>query len=218
MTRLTPTTSRSTTRSQSFARQRLYAGERGHRRPHHRNLKGYTTDLTVTSPADPVSTSTPGTEKVDSGLPGDVLVLVYNVNGDNTRIWQLIIYYRDIATTAGGTNGTNSTTVATRTGPLKRLVCPIFDDGTLTSTNPQKAGIMKLLPYITTSMTGAVTIFPYVTARPTTWSRPLPSIAPTRCSSTSMTRASWCAARIYENYTAQRIVKSTYNFTVTPRG
>jgi hypothetical protein len=24
--------------------------------------------------------------------------------------------------------------------------------------------------------------------------------------------------RIYENYTAQRIVKSTYNFTVTPRG
>ncbi len=24
--------------------------------------------------------------------------------------------------------------------------------------------------------------------------------------------------RIYENYTAQRLVKSTYNFTVTPRG
>lgn len=179
--------------------------------------KGYTTDLTVTAPADPVSTATPGTEKVDSGLTGDVLVLIYYVNGDNTRINQLIIYYREIITPPAGTTGTNSTTVSNRTVALKRLVCKIFDDGTLLSTNPIKAGIMKLLPYITTS-TNATLIFPYVDGQAN-------DVVPTG----SVNRSNkmfynfndtsiLVRGRIYENYTAQRIVKSTYNFTVTPRG
>ncbi len=178
--------------------------------------KGYTTNLTVTTPANPVDTAVPGTDKLDSGLTGDVLVLIYYVNGDNTRISQLIIYYREIATPAGGTTGTNSTAVSSRTVALKRIVCKIFDDGTLTSTNPQKAGIMKLLPYLTASMTGAATIFPYVDGQ-----------ANDSAASTNRTNKMFynlndtsilVRGRIYENYTAQRIVKSTYNFTVTPRG
>lgn len=178
--------------------------------PTNSGYQGYTTDLTVTSPADPVSTSTPGTEKLDSGMPGDVLVLVYNVNGDNTKIWQLIIYYRDIATTPGGTNGTNSTTVTARTVALKRLVVAI-------PTAAQSAGIMKLLPYLTSSTT-ATTIFPFVDGQAN-------DLVPTG----SVNRSSkmffnlndtsiLVRGRIYENYTAQRIVKSTYNFTITPRG
>jgi len=77
--------------------------------------KGYTADLVVTSPDDPVTTTGPGTEKVESGMPGDVLVLIYNTNGDNSKIYQLIIYYRVIATPPGGTTGTNNTAVAGRT-------------------------------------------------------------------------------------------------------
>ncbi len=180
--------------------------------------KGYTTDLTVTLPANPVSTSTPGTAKVDSGLTGDVLVLIYYVNGDNTRIYQLVIYYREIVTPAGGTTGTNSTTVSPRTAILKRLVCPIFDDGTLTTTNPQKAGIMRLLPYITASMANATSIFPYVDGQ----ANDVPA-SPSVNRSNKMfynlnDTSILVRGRIYENYTAQRIVKSTYNFTVTPRG
>lgn len=182
------------------------------------NYKGYTTDLAVTLPAVPVSTSAPGTANVDSGLTGDVLVLVYYVNGDNTRISQLIIYYREIVTPVGGTTGTNSATVSARTAALKRLVCPIFDDGTLTSSNPQKAGILKLLPYIIPNMPGATTIFPYVDGQandvPAT-----PSVNRSNKMFYNLNDTSILVrGRIYENYTAQRLVKSTYNFTVTPRG
>jgi prepilin-type N-terminal cleavage/methylation domain-containing protein len=178
--------------------------------PTNAGYQGYTTDLTVTAPADPVSTSSPGTEKLDSGMPGDVLVLVYNVNGDNTKIWQLIIYYRDLATSAGGTNGTNSTNVATRTAALKRLVVAI-------PTAAQSAGIMKLLPYLT-SATTATTLFPYVDGQ--AYDIPAsPSVNRSNKMFYNLNDTSiLIRGRIYENYTAQRIVKSTYNFTVTPRG
>lgn len=180
--------------------------------PTNSGYQGYTTDLTVTPPADPVSTATPGTEKVDSGMPGDVLVLIYNLNGDNTKIWQLIIYYRDITTAAGGTTGTNSPTVANRTAALKRLVVAI-------PTAAQSAGIMKLLPYITSSTTGT-TIFPYVDGQAQDVLYPgTGSVNRTNKMFYNLNDTSILVrGRIYENYTAQRIVKSTYNFTVTPRG
>jgi prepilin-type N-terminal cleavage/methylation domain-containing protein len=172
--------------------------------------QGYTADLTVTSPANPVSTSTPGTVKVDSGLPGDVLVLIYYVNGDNTKIWQLIVYYRVIATPAGGTTGTNSTTVANRTVALKRLVVTI-------PAAVQTAGIMKLLPELTAATNGT-TIFPYVDGQANDL---VPTASTNRANKMFYNfndTSILVRGRIYENYTAQRIVKSTYNFTVTPRG
>lgn len=178
--------------------------------PTNSGYKGYTTDLTVSLPANPVSTATPGTAKLDSGMPGDVLVLIYYVNGDNTKIWQLVIYYRDITTPAGGTTGTNSTTVATRTAALKRLVVAI-------PAAVQSAGIMKLLPYITSSTAGS-TIFPYVDGQANDLV-PTGSVNRTNKMFYNLNDTSVLVrGRIYENYTAQRIVKSTYNFTVTPRG
>lgn len=181
------------------------------------NYRGYTTNLTVVTPANPVDTSIPGTEKVASGLTGDVLVLVYNVDGDNTKIWQLIIYYREIVTPAGGTTGSNSTAVTGRTVALKRLVCRIFDDGTVLSTNPIRAGIMRLLPNITTT-TNARAIFPFVDGQ----ANDVPATPSTNRSNKMFYNLNETSilvrGRIYENYTAQRIVKSTYNFTVTPRG
>ena len=91
--------------------------------------KGYTTDLVRTDADDTVTPVVVGTDRVESGQPGDVVVFIYNVNGDNTKIYQLVIYYRPIATTANGTDGTNSTTVATRTCALRRIVVKIYDDG-----------------------------------------------------------------------------------------
>jgi len=180
--------------------------------PTNSGYQGYTADLAVTSPADPVSTSTPGTEKMDSGMPGDVLVLVYNVNGDNTKIWQLIIYYRVNTTTPGSTNGTNSTTVSNRTVALKRLVVAI-------PVAVQSAGIMKLLPELLSTTNGA-TIFPYVDGQAQDILSPgTGSVNRTNKMFYNLNDTSILVrGRIYENYTAQRIVKSTYNFTVTPRG
>ncbi|SDS54998.1 prepilin-type N-terminal cleavage/methylation domain-containing protein [Opitutus sp. GAS368] len=178
--------------------------------PTNPGYQGYTADLAVTLPANPVSTATPGTAKLDSGMPGDVLVLVYYVNGDNTKIWQLIVYYRVNSTPAGGTTGTNSTTVSNRTVALKRLVVAI-------PAAVQSAGIMKLLPELTAATNGT-SIFPYVDGQA---SDLVPTASVNRgnkmfynFNDTSIL----VRGRIYENYTAQRIVKSTYNFTVTPRG
>ncbi len=172
--------------------------------------QGYTTDLATTAPDDPVTVTGPGTEKVESGLPGDVVVFIYNVDGDNTKIQQLIIYYRWLATTPGGTDGTNSPTVATRTTALKRLVVKI-------PTAVQTAGIMKLLPELTAT-TSSFTIFPYVDGQAN-------DIVPTgsvnrvnKMFYNSNNNSVLIRGRIYENYTAQRLIKSTYNFTVTPRG
>jgi prepilin-type N-terminal cleavage/methylation domain-containing protein len=171
--------------------------------------EGYTAALPVTEPDDPITTTGSGTEKVASGLPGDVLVFIYNKDGDNTKIEKLIIYYRWISTPAGGTSGTNSTTVSSRTVALKRLVVNI------TNTTAQSAGIMKLLPVLTSSTT-ARTIFQYVDGQ-----------AKDGESSTNRVNKMFynlnntsviVRGSIYENYTAQRVVKSTYNFTVTPRG
>jgi len=174
------------------------------------NYKGYTADLVTTNPDDPVTTTGPGTAAVDSGLPGDVLVWVYYVDGDNTKIRQLIIYYRLIDTTAGGTNGTNSATVADRTAPLKRLVVNI-------ASSAQSAGILKLLPEVTSSTPGT-TIFPYVDGQA---SDVVPTGSTNRTNKmfyNSNNNSVLVRGRIYENYTAQRLVKSTYNFTITPRG
>ncbi|HWA25440.1 MAG TPA: prepilin-type N-terminal cleavage/methylation domain-containing protein [Lacunisphaera sp.] len=172
--------------------------------------QGYTADLAVTLPAVPVSTANPGTAKLDSGLPGDVLVLIYYVNGDNTKIWQLVIYYRVIDTPAGGTTGTNAAAASGRLAPLKRLVVSI-------PASAQSAGIMKLLPELTASTKGN-TIFTYVDGQA---NDVVPTASTNRgnkmfynLNDTSIL----VRGRIYENYTAQRIVKSTYNFTVTPRG
>jgi type II secretory pathway pseudopilin PulG len=178
--------------------------------PTNATYQGYTADLAVTLPAVPVSTSSPGTAKLDSGMPGDVLVLIYYVNGDNTKIWQLVVYYRLVTTPAGGTTGTNATLASSRLAGLYRMVVTI-------PASAQSAGIMKLLPEITASTKGTL-LFPYVDGQAN-------DVVPTA----SVNRGNkmfynfndtsiLIRGRIYENYTAQRIVKSTYNFTVTPRG
>ncbi|HUR59033.1 MAG TPA: prepilin-type N-terminal cleavage/methylation domain-containing protein [Opitutaceae bacterium] len=171
--------------------------------------EGYGAALTVTEPDDPVSATAPGTEKVASGLPGDVLVFIYNKDGDNTKIEKLIIYYRVIATTANGSGGTNSTTVSNRTVALKRLVVNI------TNTTAQSAGIMKLLPALTSATAGR-TIFPYVDGQAHDTANSVNRVNKMfyNLNNTSVI----VRGSIYENYTAQRVVKSTYNFTVTPRG
>ena len=172
--------------------------------------QGYTADLTVTAPADPVSTSTPGTQAVASGLPGDEVVYVYNLNGDSTVIYQLVVYYRVNSTPAGGTTGTNAPTANARVCGLYRLVVSI-------PAAVQSAGIMKLLPEITAATKGTL-IFPYVDGQAN-------DVIPTGSTNRSNkifynlnNTSILVRARIYENYTAQRIVKSTYNFTVKPRG
>jgi hypothetical protein len=76
---------------------------------------------------------------------------------------------------------------------------------------------MKLLPVLT--LTSAQnTIFPYVDGQgndnPTTPSSNRKNKMFYNISNSSIL----IRGRIYENYTAQRLVKSTYNFTVTPRG
>lgn len=172
--------------------------------------QGYTADLAVTLPAAPVSTATPGTAKLDSGLPGDVLVLIYYVNGDNTKIWQLIIYYRLISTPAGGTTGTNAALATNRVSALKRLVVSI-------PASAQSDGIMRLLPEITPTTNG-MTIFTFVDGQANDVV-PTPSVNRGNKMFYNLNDTSILVrGRIYENYTAQRIVKSTYNFTVTPRG
>jgi hypothetical protein len=173
--------------------------------PTNASYKGYTADLAVTSPDDPVTTTGPGTEKVESGLTGDVVVFIYNVDGDSTKIYQLVI-----STPAGGTTGTNATTVTGRTVALKRLVVAI-------PAAVQSAGIMKLLPELTAT-TNATTIFPYVDGQANDL---VPTGSVNRSNKmfyNSNNNAVLVRGRIYENYTAQRLVKSTYNFTVTPRG
>ncbi len=171
---------------------------------------GYTTDLVTTDPADPVSSTSPGTSKVESGMPGDVLVFIYNVAGDNSKISQLIIYYRWISTSAGGTNGTNDTTVTNRTVALKRWVVPI-------ASAQQSAGIMKLLPVITAT-SPSTTLFPYVDGQA---NDVVPTGSVNRTNKlfyNSNNNSVLIRGRIYENYTAQRLIKSTYTFTITPRG
>ena len=172
--------------------------------------QGYTANLAVTAPADPVSTATPGTQAVASGMPGDVLVFIYNLNGDNTTIYQLIIYYRVSSTPAGGTTGTNAAGASNRLCGLYRLVVTI-------PASAQGAGIMKLLPEITTSTKGTL-LFLYVDGQ----ANDVPGTGSTNRSNKMFYNLNNTSilirGRIYENYTAQRIVKSTYNFTVTPRG
>ena len=172
--------------------------------------QGYNADLAVTAPADPVSTATPGTQKLASGLPGDVLVFVYNLNGDNTLIYQLVIYYRVNSTPAAGSTGTNNPLASGRTCGLYRLVVTI-------PAAVRTAGIMKLLPEITAATKGTL-LFPYVDGQAN-------DVVPTGSTNRSNkmfynlnNTSILIRGRIYENYTAQRIVKSTYNFTVTPRG
>ncbi len=172
--------------------------------------KGYSAVLTTTDPADPVSTTQPGTSRVESGLPGDVLVFIYYLNGDDTKISQLIIYYRWISTTPGGSNGTNDATVANRTTALKRLVVPI-------ESSAQSNGIMKLLPDLNAN-TPATTLFPYVDGQA---NDVMPTGSVNRANKlfyNSNNNSVLIRGRIYENYTAQRLIKSTYTFTITPRG
>jgi hypothetical protein len=171
---------------------------------------GYTTDLVTTDPADPVDATAPGTSKVESGMPGDVLVFIYYVSGDNSKISQLIMYYRWISTTPNGSNGTNDTTVTNRTTALKRWVLPI-------AAAQQSAGIMKLLPIITAT-SPSTTLFPYVDGQAN-------DVVPTgtinrrnKLFYNSNNNSVLIRGRIYENYTAQRLIKSTYTFTITPRG
>lgn len=182
----------------------------GNTDPTNAAYNGYTADLVTTAPADPVAAATPGTAKVTNGLPGDVLVFIYNSAGDNKKIDRLIIYYRWIATTAAGTDGTNSTAASTRTAPFKRLVVKI-------PTAQQTLGVMKLLPVL--SATSAQnTIFAYVDGQASD-NPASPTINRKNKMFYNIGNASiLIRGRIYENYTAQRIVKSTYNFTVTPRG
>lgn len=189
------------------------------------SYKGYTTDLNTTEPDDTATPVVVGTTRVESGLPGDVVVFVYNVDGDNTKIYQLVIYYRLITTTANGTNGTNSTTVADRTKPLRRIKVSITD------TTAQTYGIWRLLPDLanvsTTNNAAGVpntasadnaTIFGYVDGQAND-TVPTGSINRSNKMFYNMNNTSvLIRGRIYENYTAQRLVKSTYNFTVTPRG
>jgi len=186
--------------------------------PTNSTYQGYTADLAVTAPDDPVTVTGPGTENVQSGFPGDVVVFIYYVYADNTKIQQLIIYYRPISTPAGGTTGTNSTTVSGRTTSLNRVVVQI-------PAAVQSVGIMSLLPDLanvpaTTSASSPINrvIFPFVDGQasdnPTT-----PSVnRSNKMFFNSNNTSVLIRGRIYENYTAQRLVKSTYNFTVTPRG
>ena len=200
----------------------------GSNNPTGTNYRGYSADLSLT---DPDETALPpgalGKNYVQSGLTGDVVVFVYNKDGDSAKIYQLIIYYRPIATTTGS-NGTNSTSVTTRTVALKRVVVSIYDDGSADTvtpvTNPQKLNILRLLPdpaNVPTTAAGSnnpnnMTIFPYVDGQAndnavSAWR--INKMFYNLNSTSVLVRG-----RIYENYTAQRLVKSTYNFTVTPRG
>ena len=168
---------------------------------------GYTTDLTVTDPGNPTASS-PGTKNVLQGLPGDVVVFIYYANGSDTTIRQLIVYYRSIATTSAS-DGTNNTTVSARTVSLNRVVVTI-------PTANQASSIWKLLPDLSAA-TKPTVIFPYVDGQ-----------ASDQASSAYRTNKMFynvisnkvlmIRGRIYENYTAQRLVKSTYNFTVSTRG
>jgi prepilin-type N-terminal cleavage/methylation domain-containing protein len=175
---------------------------------------GYTADLALTEPDDPVTTTGPGTANVQSGLTGDVVVFVYHVNGDNTKINQLIIYYRPIATPAGGTTGTNSATASARTTALKRVVVNITD------ATAQSRSIWKLLPDLAnvpaTASAKNLDVFSYVDGQAgdaATSTNRINKMFYNLNNTSVLVRG-----RIYENYTAQRLVKSTYNFTVTPRG
>lgn len=187
--------------------------------------KGYDKDKTFVERNDNATPKVVGTELVGSGLPGDVVVFIYYVGGDNSKIYQLIIYYRMIATTANGSDGTNSTTVSDRTKPLRRIKVSITD------TTAQGYGIKRLLPDLTkvTAPNNAAgvpvsvsannsTIFGFVDGQAN-------DVVPTGSANRTnkmfynMNGTSVLVrGRIYENYTAQRLVKSTYNFTVTPRG
>lgn len=174
------------------------------------NYQGYTTALALTAPDDPVSSTGPGTLNVESGMPGDVVVFIYYLNGDNTKIYQLIIYYRSIATPAGGTTGTNDTVVANRTVALKRLVVKVATAG-------QGFGILKLLPDLGSSATSA-TLFPYVDGLCTDVPASPSVNRKNKLFYNSNNNSVLIRGRIYENYTAQRLIKSTYTFTITPRG
>ena len=181
------------------------------------NYKGYVTPLNLPGPDNPVTATGPGTLNVIGGMPGDVVVFIYNVNNTSQTIppiQQLIIYYRWIATTPGLTDGTNSTIVANRVASLNRLVVTI-------PTAYQSAGILNLLPDLN-STTPSTVIFPYVDGQASDIPAS-PSVnrnnkmfynyGPGSGNNSLLVRG-----RIYENYTAQRLVKSTYNFTVTTRG
>jgi hypothetical protein len=189
------------------------------------NYRGYTTALATTDPDDDATPKVVGTSRVESGLPGDVVVFIYHVGGDNSKIYQLIVYYRMISTTANGSDGTNSTNVADRTKPLRRIKVSITD------ATAQTYGIMRLLPDLTkvvapnnaagvpvTVSANNSTIFGYVDGQandtvPTGSTNRVNKMFYNMNSTSVLIRG-----RIYENYTAQRLVKSTYNFTVTPRG
>lgn len=183
------------------------------------NYKGYTADLTTVDPADPVSVTAPGTSKVEAGMPGDVLVFIYNVPddpvnsraADNSKIQQLIIYYRWISTPANGTTGTNDSTVSNRTTALRRLVVPIHS-------SVQNAGIMKLLPDLNAN-TPSTVLFPWVDGQAGDGTPPANSVnRRNKLFYNSNNNSVLIRGRIYENYTAQRLIKSTYTFTITPRG
>lgn len=172
--------------------------------------QGYTADLALVLPDDPVTSTGPGTANVQSGLTGDVLVLIYNVDGDNTKIKQLTLYYRWISTPAGGTTGTNSTVVTSRVTGLRRLIVSI-------PASAQSSGILKLLPGLTAT-TSAQTLFPYVDGQA---GDVVPTASVNRSNKlfyNSNNNSVLIRGRIYENYTAQRLIKSTYTFTITPRG
>lgn len=190
------------------------------------NYRGYAANLSLTEPDDTGTTTPPtslGTNYVQGGLTGDVVVFVYNKDGDSAIIQQLIMYYRPIATTSSS-NGTNSSAVAARTDALKRVVVGIYDDGTTTASNPQRASILKLLPdpvSVPATTAGSnnpnnMTVFAYVDGQA---NDNYASAWRTNKMFYNLNNTSvLIRGRIYENYTAQRLVKSTYNFTVTPRG
>lgn len=189
--------------------------------------KGYTLDLATTEADDDATPKVVGTARVSSGMPGDVVVFIYHVGGDNSKIYQLIIYYRMISTTPNGTDGTNNTdaNVANRTKPLRRIKVSITD------ADAQKYGIMRLLPDLTkvtapnnaqgvpvTVSANNSTIFGFVDGQANDIV-PTGSINRKNKMFYNMNGTSVLVrGRIYENYTAQRLVKSTYNFTVSPRG
>jgi prepilin-type N-terminal cleavage/methylation domain-containing protein len=178
--------------------------------------KGYTTALATTAPDSPVTTTGPGTTNMQSGMPGDVVVFVYNVDGDNTKVQQLILYYRWIATPAGGSTGTNSSAASGRLATLYRLVVAI-PAAVQDISNPAVRSIWHLLPDLNAN-TPSKQVFQYVDGQANDLV-PTGSVNRTNKMFYNISNNSvLIRARIYENYTAQRLVKSTYNFTVTPRG
>lgn len=174
------------------------------------NYKGYTAALATTGAANPVDVTLPGTEAVPNAKPGDVLVLIYNETTNNTKIRQLIIYYRVKPTIAGGSNGTNSTLVTDRMAALNRLVVTV-------ESSAQTASILKLLPDLTAPTTPVSTIFPFVDGQANDLV-PTGSVNRTNKMFYNNNPSILIRGRIYENYTAQRLIRSTYNFTVSPRG